>query len=123
MAHFFLGLGYVYASRYQESREPLRWNVDQLRGEMIYERFGEPGLPSIFSRSYLIRALAETGDFDEALARGDEAVRLAELTDFPLALANSLEGLGYVHLRQGSSARQSSSWSGGCKSVGSGKST
>ena len=33
----FLGLGYVYASRYQESREPLRWIVDRLRGEKIYE--------------------------------------------------------------------------------------
>jgi hypothetical protein len=93
MAHFFVGLAYVYASRYRESRAPLRWNVDRLRGDLIYERFGEPGLPSIFSRSYLMRALAETGDFDEALARGDEAVRLAEPTDFPLALANSREGL------------------------------
>jgi class 3 adenylate cyclase/tetratricopeptide (TPR) repeat protein len=101
MAHFFLGLSYVSASRYRESREPLRWNVDRLRGDLIYQRFGEPGLPSIFSRSYMMRALAETGDFEEALARGDEAVRLAELTDFPLALANALEGLGYVHLRRG----------------------
>jgi tetratricopeptide (TPR) repeat protein len=33
--------------------------------------------------------------------RGDEAVRLSELTDFPFSLALALEGLAYLHLRRG----------------------
>ena len=101
MSHFFLGLAYVYACRFRESIEALSWNVDRLQDESIYERFGEPGLPAVFSRSYLMRALAEVGDFEQGLARGDEAVRLSESTDLPFSRASSLEGLGYVHLRRG----------------------
>jgi class 3 adenylate cyclase/tetratricopeptide (TPR) repeat protein len=105
MSHFFLGLAYVYACRFRESIEVLRWNVDRLQGESIYERFGEPGLPAAHSRSYLMRGLAEVGDFEAGLARGDEAVRLSEATDLPFSLANSLEGLGYVCLRRGEISR------------------
>jgi class 3 adenylate cyclase/tetratricopeptide (TPR) repeat protein len=107
MSHFFVGLVYVYACRFRESLEPLTWNVERLRGELMYERLsamsamGEPGLPAIFTRSYLMRALAEVGDFEAALARGDEAVRLSELTDYPFSQALCLEALGYVHLRRG----------------------
>jgi class 3 adenylate cyclase/tetratricopeptide (TPR) repeat protein len=101
MAHFFLGLAYVYAARFRESIEPLSWNVKRLTGELIYERFGEPGLPAVHSRSYVIRSLAELGDFEEGVALGAEAVRLSELSDLPFSLANALEGLGYVHLRRG----------------------
>ena len=101
MSHFFLGLAYAYACRFRESIELLSWNIDRLQGEAIYERFGEPGLPAVFSRSYLVRALAELGQFSEGLARGDEAVRLSESTDLPFSLASSLEGLGYVRLRRG----------------------
>jgi tetratricopeptide (TPR) repeat protein len=107
MSHFFVGLVYVYACRFRESVEPFTWNVERLQGEMMYERLsamsamGEPGLPAIFTRSYLMRALTELGDFDAALARGDEAVRLSEFTDYPFSQALCLEGLGYVHLRRG----------------------
>jgi tetratricopeptide (TPR) repeat protein len=101
MAHFLLGLADVYACRFREAIGALRWNVDRLRGEGRYARFGEPGLPAVHSRSYLIRGLAEVGDFEEGLARGDEAVRLSESTDLPFSLASALEGLGYVRLRRG----------------------
>jgi class 3 adenylate cyclase/tetratricopeptide (TPR) repeat protein len=101
MSHFFVGLVYVYASRFRDSIEPLSWNVDQLQGAVVYERFGEPGLPAIFNRSYLMRALAELGEFETAGARGSECVRLSELSDYPLSQALSMEGLGYVHLRRG----------------------
>jgi tetratricopeptide (TPR) repeat protein len=101
MSHFFLGLAYVYACRYREAIPLLSWNVDRLQGELAYERFGDPGLPAVFSRSYLMRALAEMGRFEEAQARGEEAVRLSESADLPFSLASALEGLGYVHLRNG----------------------
>jgi hypothetical protein len=68
MSHFFVGLVYVYTSRFQESIEPLSWNVERLQGEIVHERFGEPGLPAIFTRSYLMRALTELGDFETAVA-------------------------------------------------------
>jgi tetratricopeptide (TPR) repeat protein len=106
MSRFFVGLVYVYACRFRESVEPLTWNVERLQGEIMFERLshsamGEPGLPAIFTRSYLMRSLAEVGNFEAALARGDEGVRLSELADYPFSRALCLEGLGYVHLRRG----------------------
>lgn len=101
MSHFFLGLAYVYACRFRESIALLDWNVDRLQGESNYERFGEPGLPAVFSRSYLMKALAEVGGFEDGLARGDEAVRLSESSELPFTLASALEGLGCLHLRRG----------------------
>jgi class 3 adenylate cyclase/tetratricopeptide (TPR) repeat protein len=101
MAHFFLGLAYVCACRWRESIPLLNWNIDRLTGTLATERFGEPGLPSVFTRSYLLRALAEVGQFDDALTRGEEAVRLSESTDLPMCLASALEGLGFVCLRRG----------------------
>jgi len=100
-AHFFLGLAYVYACRWRESIALLNWNVGRLTGALAFERFGEPGPPAVFSRSYLLRALAEMGQFEEALAQGQEAVRLSESIDFPMCLASALEGLGFVHLWRG----------------------
>jgi tetratricopeptide (TPR) repeat protein len=96
----------VYACRFRESVEPLTWNVERLQGEIMFERLshsamGEPGLPAIFTRSYLMRSLAEVGNFEAALARGDEGVRLSDLADYPFSRALCLEGLGYVHLRRG----------------------
>jgi tetratricopeptide (TPR) repeat protein len=101
MSRFFLGLAYVYACRFHESIEALSWNVVRLSGRIIYERFGEPGLPAVFSRSYLIRALADVGRFADAFARGAEAIRLSESSNLPFSFASSLEGMGYVHLRRG----------------------
>jgi tetratricopeptide (TPR) repeat protein len=100
-AHFFLGLAYVYACRWRDSIALLNWNVERLGGALAFERFGEPGPPAVFSRSYLLRALAEVGQFEEALSQGQEAVRLSESTDFPMCLASTLEGLGFVHLWRG----------------------
>ena len=101
MAHFFLGLSYLYVCRYQESIAALTWNMEALSGAQVYERLGEPGLPAVISRSYLLRALAEVGQFSEGVVRGDEAVQLSEATDPLFSLASALEGLGYVHLRRG----------------------
>ena len=51
------------------------------------------------SRSWLAWSLAETGEFQEGLAAGDEAVRVAQ--DEPFAMINALFGVSLVHLHQG----------------------
>jgi tetratricopeptide (TPR) repeat protein len=101
VAHFFLGLAYVYACRWRESIPLLTWNAERLTGALASEWFGEPARPAVVSRSYLLRALAEVGQFDDGVAQGEEAVRLSEPTDMSLSDASALEGLGFVHLRRG----------------------
>jgi class 3 adenylate cyclase/tetratricopeptide (TPR) repeat protein len=53
------------------------------------------------SLGWLARCLAETGDFEEALAHGRDAVRIAEGLDHPYSLVSACWGLGYVHAVQG----------------------
>ena len=64
----------------------LGWNVASLQGDLIRERFGMTGLPSVLSRVYLSWSLAELGAFAEATARGEEGVRIAEAADHPFSL-------------------------------------
>jgi tetratricopeptide (TPR) repeat protein len=101
LAHFMLGLTYLFVCRYREAIECLSWNVTMLRDQYAYERFNEPGLQSVFSRSYLLRALGEVGAFEQGAARAEEALHLAVSADLPFTLASALEGIGFLHLRRG----------------------
>ena len=53
------------------------------------------------STTYLAWSLAELGEFAEATRRTEEALRLAEALENPLALIMACMGVGMVHLRQG----------------------
>jgi len=59
------------------------------------------GLLSVYCCGWLAWGLAELGEFAEAVARGEEAVRIAEAVDQPFSLIQAYLGLGGVYLRQG----------------------
>ena len=102
MATFFLGLPYLSLGDYRQAVHYYRKNVETLTGEWLHERFGTPGLPSVFSRAYLSWSLAELGEFAEGIVRGEEAVQIAETTvDQPFTLSHAYLGVGLPHLRQG----------------------
>ncbi len=65
MATFFLGLPYLSLGNYQQEAHYHRRNVEALQDKWRLERFGEPGLPSVFCRAYLDWGLAELGAFVE----------------------------------------------------------
>ena len=65
MATFSLGIYYNLLGNYRQAAHYHRKNAEALVGEWLYERFGEAGLPSVFSRAWLVRSLAELGDFAE----------------------------------------------------------
>jgi tetratricopeptide (TPR) repeat protein len=102
MATFFLGLPYLFLGDYRQAVYYHRKNVETLTGEWLHERFGEPGLPSVFSRAYLNWSLAELGEFAEGIVRGEEAVQIAETTvDQPFTLSHAYLGVGVLRLRKG----------------------
>jgi tetratricopeptide (TPR) repeat protein len=74
-----------------------------LEGDLIRERFGMPGLPSVLSREWLVTSLAEQGAFVEGRERGEEMVRLAEAlaADNPFSLSSAYWGVGHLYLRHG----------------------
>jgi tetratricopeptide (TPR) repeat protein len=76
-------------------------NVESLVGSRLTDRFGAPQPRSIHSRTCLVWCLTELGEFREGIARGQEAVQLAQSLEHPLSLTTACAGLGYLYLRQG----------------------
>jgi tetratricopeptide (TPR) repeat protein len=102
MATFFLGFPYLSLGDYRQAVHYHRKDVEALTGAWLHERFGEPGLPAVFSRAYLDWGLAELGEFAEGMVRGEEAVQIAETTvDQPFTLSHAYLGVGLLRLRKG----------------------
>jgi tetratricopeptide (TPR) repeat protein len=59
------------------------------------------GLPAVLSRTWLVSCLADLGEFDTGIARGDEAVQLAEAAEHPFSLTQAYFALGTLFLRRG----------------------
>jgi tetratricopeptide (TPR) repeat protein len=100
-ATFTLGLYYNLLGHYRQAAHCHRKNAEALVGAWLYERLGEAGSPSVFSRAWLVRSLAELGDFREGNIHGAEAMRIAETVEQPFSLSGAYLGLGFLFLRQG----------------------
>lgn len=98
-----LGLGQAYhvLGDYPRAIESLECNVSELQGDLLGRRFGLVGVASVLSRAWLVWCLAEMGDFDQALPRGEEAVRIAEAINHPYSRLAAYFGMGCLHLRRG----------------------
>src|SRR5262249_6337306 len=78
-----------------------RRNLDLLEGDLAHERFGMPGLASVLSRTGLVWTLTDTGDFEEGLRRGLEALEIAKAADHPFSLGVAMFNVGLLHLMKG----------------------
>ena len=101
VANFHIGTVYYEQGDYCRAIDGLGWNVATLQGDLIRERFGMTGLPSVLSRVYLSWSLAELGTFAEATARGEEGVRIAEAADHPFSRIWAYTGIGHLYLNKG----------------------
>jgi tetratricopeptide (TPR) repeat protein len=63
--------------------------------------FGLAGLAAVLVRGHLAWSLAELGDFPTALAYAEEAVQIAQAADHPYSLAHAHLALGGTLVRQG----------------------
>ncbi len=86
---------------HRHSVELMRQNIQILTGNRAYRAFTGPNLTAVISHAFLGRWLAELGQFTEAIALGEEAVRIAEAIEHLNSLAVALCLLGEVHLRRG----------------------
>jgi len=101
VANFRLGQVHHSLGNYPRAVDFLKQNVAALEGDLIRERLGMAGLPSVFSRSWLALCLAERGEFAEGIAHGEEGVRIAEAADHPYTLIIACVGLGGLYLLKG----------------------
>ena len=103
VAAAYLSLSYQTLGELPRAIELARRNVARLEGSLARERFGMAILPSVYSRTALVRSLAEVGEFAEGMAVGHEGVKIAEEVDHAYSLHFACLGLGVVYLRRGDS--------------------
>jgi class 3 adenylate cyclase/tetratricopeptide (TPR) repeat protein len=97
----YVGQIYYVLGDYGRASEFFRRNVENLVGKAARERFGLPQLPSIHSRTCLVWALAECGDFAEGVRVSDHALAIADSMADPLNTVVACSGLGVLRWRRG----------------------
>jgi tetratricopeptide (TPR) repeat protein len=100
-ANFYVGADCLTSGEYREAATSLRTVVRLLEGPRHRDRCGLAGFPAAMSNGYLAWSLAEMGAFEEALAHGQEAVRVAEALDHPYSLIVASWGPAHVHRIRG----------------------
>jgi tetratricopeptide (TPR) repeat protein len=100
-ANFHLGRAYYTQGEYHRAMDRLKWNVEALQDELLQERFGLVGLPSVLSRAFLALCLAELGMFAEGIACGEEGVQVAEVVNHSFSLITVYYSIGLLYLCKG----------------------
>ena len=107
LAQTQMRLGHIYHTLgdYQRGLDLLRKAVEALPGEPLRDRFGGPvgtaNRRSVLSRTFLLWALAEVGEFTEGISRGEEGIRIAEAAEDLTSLIPVYMGVGRLYLHQG----------------------
>lgn len=99
--HFQLGTTYWALNDYERSIEFHRKVITSLEGNELYVRFGLTSLPAVVSRGHLAWCPASRGVFAEAIAHGEEGLRIAEASDHPDSLVRICYEFGHVYLCKG----------------------
>jgi tetratricopeptide (TPR) repeat protein len=100
-ANYLLGWSAETTGDYRQGAEILRQVAETLQGDRRYEWLSVGLRESVNSRTLLAWCLAELGEFTEAMARAEEAVRIAREVDNPGSLVLAYRSLGFVSLRRG----------------------
>jgi class 3 adenylate cyclase/tetratricopeptide (TPR) repeat protein len=107
-ASFQVALTYIARGRYRAAAQLLGESATLLKAAPLQQqlRTADVRLPNMLGQQAI--CLATLGEFEGAVARGTEAVALAETPGFvarPLGLIVGLNGLGVTHLMRGDAAR------------------
>jgi class 3 adenylate cyclase/tetratricopeptide (TPR) repeat protein len=97
----YLSLACQTLGEYARGIEFARQNLEALGRSPHHEWFGMALLPAVYSSMSLVRCLAETGEFTEALEVGARGMRIAEEVNHAYSLMFACLGLGFVHVRGG----------------------
>ena len=101
LATFYLAFPRWQRGDYRQAIDGLRWIVVNLKGELIHERFGMTGYPSVLARGLLAWCLSDVGEFVEGRTCAEEAIGIAEALDQPFSQAVLRTWLGQFYLGQG----------------------
>jgi class 3 adenylate cyclase/tetratricopeptide (TPR) repeat protein len=93
VATYFLGITHVARGRLNDAATFFERTI-ALEGDLRSDRYGATSV-------HLANALSQLGRFDEAIARAEAGVQIAEAADQPFALSRGFLILGCTHLRRG----------------------
>ncbi|MGI9407867.1 MAG: hypothetical protein ACR2O4_15940, partial [Hyphomicrobiaceae bacterium] len=96
-ANFYLGCVNVTSGSGVRAEQLFETVADSLTGELRKERCGLPFAPAVISRSWLVWALAERGEFEQGAKHGTAALEIAEEIQHPFNLAHIYYDLGYFY--------------------------
>ena len=99
---FHVGLTHLARCDFPHAIEVFRATVDACRSASLSNTLG-PLLS--MAQGYLVRALAELGEFPEALALAADAIRISEAERRPFSTIIAYVSAGYAHHRKGEHAQ------------------
>ena len=102
LGNFYLGEIHHALGSYHSAVDFLRRNVALTGGDGVYERYAGPGLVPLQSRCWLAFALAELGEYEEALGIALAAYEAARAVQHPYSFAFTAYAVGRLHLARGS---------------------
>ncbi|HVO45905.1 MAG TPA: hypothetical protein VMT29_06175, partial [Steroidobacteraceae bacterium] len=105
VANQYLGMALRYAGDPRRAAGAQRAALALVEGAPPGERFGLAGLATVLIRWNLAGGLADLGEFAEAIAVGEEGLRIAESAGHAFSGVWARVGLGYAHLRHGDFAQ------------------
>ena len=100
VAHYFLGVAYHNLGSYTQGISELKTALS-LIGERVYDRFGTTGIVSVICKSWLVRSLAQLGQFADAILPAEEAIQTAKNREHPYSLVYAYYGAGVLSLIKG----------------------
>jgi class 3 adenylate cyclase/tetratricopeptide (TPR) repeat protein len=101
VARNWMGIAYHNLGQFVPSIAELRKALSFISEGQKYETFGTPGIVSVNCKGWLIRGLAQIGEFAETHQLGHEAMQTAEERDHPLSTVIAHYGVGSVALIKG----------------------
>ncbi|MEK7702116.1 MAG: AAA family ATPase [candidate division NC10 bacterium] len=100
-ANLYCGATCIPVGNLGQAKEHLEKTLQLLPGALSRERFGLHSFPAALVGHYLSWALAELGEFDAAIARGRDAIQVAEAVDHAYSIAVAHWGLAYAYVQRG----------------------
>jgi tetratricopeptide (TPR) repeat protein len=101
VANYYLGQALLWSGEPRRATDRLRAAIQFIKGVPPSERLGLPILPGVLARWILALSLADLGEFPEARATAEEALRIAQTGSHLYSEVWARYSLGYVHLRHG----------------------
>jgi class 3 adenylate cyclase/tetratricopeptide (TPR) repeat protein len=101
LTNFYRGHAYHDLGNYAQATKHLRKNLEILQGDLARERFGLLAPASIASTTWMIRSLAETGEFAKGISLGEAAEETAREVNQPFSRIMSYVHLGVLYLQKG----------------------